>query len=63
MAEDVQLMHNLGRDLANSRAWPDWSPDSEFRATRDQSAAERGGAPAPAAGTPPSAAPVKGERG
>ena len=54
MAQDVQLLHNLGRDLANSRTWPNWSPDSEFRATRDQSAPERGGsAPAPA----------KGERG
>ncbi len=54
MAQDVQLLHNLGRDLANSRDWPNWSQDSEFRATRDQSAAERGGA-APA--------PKKGERG
>ena len=59
MAEDVQLLHNLGRDLANSRAWPNWSPDSEFRAVRDRSAAERpGDTPAPAA-----AAPKKGERG
>jgi len=54
MAEDTQLLHNLGRDLANSRDWPNWSPESEFRATRDRSAAERGGA-APA--------PAKGERG
>ena len=54
MAEDDQLLHNLGRDLANSRAWPNWGPDSEFRATRDQSAGERGRA-APA--------PKKGERG
>jgi Zn-dependent M28 family amino/carboxypeptidase len=54
MAEDDQLLHNLGRDLANSRVWPNWSPDSEFRATRDQSAGERGGA---------TAAPKKGERG
>jgi Zn-dependent M28 family amino/carboxypeptidase len=41
MAEDTQLLHNLGRDLANSRTWPNWSTDSEFRATRDQSASER----------------------
>jgi Zn-dependent M28 family amino/carboxypeptidase len=59
MAQDVQLMHNLGRDLANSRAWPDWSPDSEFRAIRDKTDAERPGAAAPA-GAP---APKKGERG
>jgi len=43
MAQDDQLLHNLGRDLANSRQWPDWSPDSEFRATRDQTAAHRDG--------------------
>jgi Zn-dependent M28 family amino/carboxypeptidase len=54
MAEDDQLLHNLGRDLANSRQWPDWSPDSEFRAARDKTAAERNG-------TAP--APRKGERG
>jgi len=43
MAQDDQLLHNLGRDLANSRQWPDWSPDSEFRATRDQTAGQRDG--------------------
>ena len=48
MAEDVQLLHNLGRDLANSRQWPNWSQDSEFRATRDQTAGERTGDAAPA---------------
>jgi len=55
MAEDTQLLHNLGRDLANSRDWPNWAPDSEFRATRDQSASQREGSAAPA--------PTKGERG
>jgi Zn-dependent M28 family amino/carboxypeptidase len=62
MAQDVQLLHNLGRDLANSRAWPNWSQDSEFRATRDQTAGERTGA-APAAPAAPAAQPVDGERG
>ena len=57
MAEDDNLLHNLGRDLANSRDWPDWSADSEFRATRDQSAAERGGT------APAEPAPKRGERG
>jgi Zn-dependent M28 family amino/carboxypeptidase len=61
MAQDVQLLHNLGRDLANSRAWPNWSQDSEFRATRDQTAGERTGA-APAASAP-AAQPADGERG
>ncbi len=45
MAEDDQLLHDLGRDLANSRIWPNWGPDSEFRATRDKSANDRGVAP------------------
>jgi Zn-dependent M28 family amino/carboxypeptidase len=63
MAEDANLLHNLGRDLANSRAWPDWGADSEFRAIRDKSAAERGGAaPAPAP-APAADQPRKGERG
>jgi Zn-dependent M28 family amino/carboxypeptidase len=41
MAQDVGLLYDLGRDLANSRAWPDWSQDSEFRAERDKTASER----------------------
>jgi Zn-dependent M28 family amino/carboxypeptidase len=41
MARDVGLLYDLGRDLANGREWPNWSQDSEFRATRDQTAAER----------------------
>ena len=42
-AEDAQLLHTLGERLANSREWPNWSSDSEFRATRDQSGADRAG--------------------
>ena len=60
MAEDDNLLHLVGRDLANSHQWPDWSADSEFRAVRDRSAAERGGVPAPAQ---PATPPKKGERG
>jgi Zn-dependent M28 family amino/carboxypeptidase len=41
MAQDGVLLYDLGRDLANSREWPDWSADSEFRATRDKTAAQR----------------------
>ena len=41
MAEDAGLLYDLGRDLANSRAWPNWSADSEFRAERDKTAAQR----------------------
>jgi Zn-dependent M28 family amino/carboxypeptidase len=61
MAEDDNLLHLVGRDLANSHQWPDWSTDSEFRAIRDRSATERGGsAPAP---DQPVTPPKKGERG
>jgi Zn-dependent M28 family amino/carboxypeptidase len=41
MARDLQLLYAVGSQLANSEQWPDWSKDSEFRATRDASAAER----------------------
>ena len=61
MAEDAQLLHLVGEQLANSREWPNWSADSEFRATRDQSAAERTGAAPAAPETVPE--PKKGERG
>src|SRR3954470_17486032 len=62
MAQDANLLHILGLQLANSREWPNWSQDSEFRATRDKSAAERTKAePTPAAA--PAARPKKGERG
>lgn len=38
---DLTLLYGVGRDLANSRAWPQWSPDSEFRKAREASAAQR----------------------
>jgi Zn-dependent M28 family amino/carboxypeptidase len=60
MAEDAYLLHQVGERLANSREWPNWSADSEFRAARDKSAGERSGASAAPAAAP---APKKGERG
>lgn len=57
VAQSAYLVHETGLRLANSREWPNWSADSEFRAARDASAAERQG------GTAPSAASRKGERG
>jgi Zn-dependent M28 family amino/carboxypeptidase len=65
MAQDANLLHRLGFRLANSRQWPNWSADSEFRATRDQSAGDRGagGAPAPAPPATDQPAPQRGERG
>jgi Zn-dependent M28 family amino/carboxypeptidase len=42
LARDLEVLYTLGRDLADSNAWPNWSNDSEFRKARDASAAERG---------------------
>jgi Zn-dependent M28 family amino/carboxypeptidase len=56
IAQDAELLHAVGQRLANSCDWPNWSEDSEFRAARDQSAADRQGACTPAA-------PKPGERG
>jgi len=40
-AADVQLLFNVGRDLANSSEWPRWTPGNEFEAVREASAARR----------------------
>lgn len=42
VAPDLTLLYDTGRSLANSREWPNWSEDSEFRSIRDRSAAARG---------------------
>ena len=65
MVQDAHLLHAVGYALANSNDWPNWSPDSEFRATRDASAAQRGAAtPAPPPpSVSPSPDPAPGERG
>jgi Zn-dependent M28 family amino/carboxypeptidase len=41
IAQDVTLLHRLGLELANSRAWPNYRTTSEFRPIRDASAARR----------------------
>ena len=41
MAHDLPVLFELGSALANSKQWPNWSKDSEFRATRDASADQR----------------------
>ncbi|WP_216839347.1 M28 family metallopeptidase [Caulobacter sp. S45] len=40
-AQDVELLYDTGSMLANSRRWPTWNAGSEFKALRDQTAAER----------------------
>ena len=57
MAQDAELLHAVGERLANSCDWPEWSQDSEFRAARERSAAERQGT-CPV--TPASGAPERG---
>ena len=41
MQNDLSLLYTLGSNLANSREWPNWSTDSEFRRERDKTATER----------------------
>jgi Zn-dependent M28 family amino/carboxypeptidase len=41
MVQDAGVLHRLGLELANSRAWPNYRPTSEFRPERDKSAARR----------------------
>ncbi|MET0361796.1 MAG: M28 family metallopeptidase [Sphingobium sp.] len=35
--EDLQLNYRIGRELADSRLWPNWYSTAEFRAVRDES--------------------------
>jgi Zn-dependent M28 family amino/carboxypeptidase len=41
IAEDVTILYTLGRQLANSRDWPNYRQTSEFRPVRDKSASSR----------------------
>ena len=41
MVADLELLMDVARTLGNGTAWPNWSQDSEFRATRDASADRR----------------------
>ncbi len=40
-AQDVDLFQTIGTKLANSRLWPEWRDDSEFKSVRAESAGER----------------------
>ncbi|MCH6482452.1 M28 family metallopeptidase [Pseudoxanthomonas sp. LH2527] len=40
-AQDVELLYALGREIADSRAWPRWLNGSEFKAERERSETER----------------------
>ncbi len=41
IAADAALLYEVGRRLANSRAWPSWKAGSEFKQTRDATASQR----------------------
>lgn len=36
-AQDVALAYDVGRSLANSARWPEWSEGSEFKGVREES--------------------------
>jgi Zn-dependent M28 family amino/carboxypeptidase len=40
-AQDVELFHTIGWDLANSRRWPQWRRESEFHAVRAKTGDQR----------------------
>lgn len=40
-AQDVELFHTIGRELANSKRWPRWRSGSEFNAVREASRSQR----------------------
>jgi Zn-dependent M28 family amino/carboxypeptidase len=42
-AQDVDLVYEIGRNLANSHRWPDWNAGSEFKAIREKTQTTRGG--------------------
>ena len=39
--QNLQLLVQLGQQVANSDQWPQWKPDAEFRALREQTADQR----------------------
>jgi Zn-dependent M28 family amino/carboxypeptidase len=40
-AQDIELFHTIASELANSRRWPAWRSESEFRQVRKQSNSAR----------------------
>jgi Zn-dependent M28 family amino/carboxypeptidase len=41
MAQETEVLYDLGARLANSREWPEWKAGAEFKAARDKTAAQR----------------------
>ncbi len=40
-AQDLTLLYQVARDLADSRIWPEWNEGTEFRGVREESADQR----------------------
>lgn len=40
LVQDAELFYKVGLNLANSKEWPKWSKDSEFKSVRDASMSE-----------------------
>ena len=43
VVQDVELYYVIGRMLADSSSWPNWTPEDEFRRLRDDLCAADGG--------------------
>jgi Zn-dependent M28 family amino/carboxypeptidase len=41
VVQEVSVFYDLGRELANSREWPQWKTGAEFKAERDKSRSAR----------------------
>jgi Zn-dependent M28 family amino/carboxypeptidase len=54
-AQDVALLYDVGRPLANSTRWPEWNATSEFKPIRDASGVFRGQPPPPGSALVPGA--------
>ena len=55
-AQDVALLYEVGRGVANSAKWPEWNATSEFKPVRDVTAVLR--LPLPAGSLPTTAPPL-----
>ncbi|HUR88802.1 MAG TPA: M28 family peptidase [Ramlibacter sp.] len=43
MVQEAEVFFDLGRELANTREWPEWKAGAEFKAIRDATQSQRAG--------------------
>jgi len=41
LVQELSIFYEMGSELANSKAWPEWKAGAEFKAERDKTAASR----------------------